>query len=202
VVMLISFHGHQSLKADVIARVTAHAIADEIIKGRYWEDGKGCFIGCVLHSDKHSEFETRYGIPTWMAKLCDVIFEGLPNGEAKKFAVEFWEAAPIGVDLNPLQHQFAVFVQRENLERVQSLDIAEALKTEVIGVIRRVMELHAKEFAAESAAKEFAAESAAWSAAESAAWSAAESAAWSAAFIRYRDELLWLLRESGPARTG
>jgi hypothetical protein len=39
---LIAFHGSQEIKDKYIARVKAHQEADQIIKGQYWENGKGC----------------------------------------------------------------------------------------------------------------------------------------------------------------
>ena len=37
-----TFHGEQSVKDKYIKRVKAHAKADEIVQGSYWENGKGC----------------------------------------------------------------------------------------------------------------------------------------------------------------
>ena len=39
---LISFHGDPAIKEKYLARIAAHAAADEIEKGYYWEGGKGC----------------------------------------------------------------------------------------------------------------------------------------------------------------
>jgi len=40
---LIAFHGKSTIKKKYLARVNKHAKADEIIKGIYWENGKGCY---------------------------------------------------------------------------------------------------------------------------------------------------------------
>lgn len=42
--MLLAFHSDKKIKAEYLSRVKAHAKADEIIKGKYWEHGhvKGC----------------------------------------------------------------------------------------------------------------------------------------------------------------
>jgi hypothetical protein len=45
---LIAFHNDQKIKDKYLARVEAHRKADEIIKGKYWENGKGCAVGCTL----------------------------------------------------------------------------------------------------------------------------------------------------------
>ena len=39
---LLAFHNDQKIKDKYIARVKAHQEADEIIKGKYWKNGKGC----------------------------------------------------------------------------------------------------------------------------------------------------------------
>ncbi len=167
---LLSFHGKKTVKAKYLRRVRAHAKADEIIKGKYWENGRGCAVGCTIHGSDHAAYETELGIPEWLARLEDTIFEQLPNGEAKAFPEAFLSAIPIGVDLRPIRHRFCAYLMQENLDRVEKLGIADALKLEVTGAIRRVMELHVASIT--DPAAESAAESAVWSA----AWSAAESA--------------------------
>lgn len=54
---LLSFHGKQEIKDQYIERIKAHAIADEIVKGQYWEDGKGCAVGCTIHGSNHLDYE-------------------------------------------------------------------------------------------------------------------------------------------------
>lgn len=103
---MLSFHGDQNIKDKYIARVKAHAAADEIRKGVYWENGKGCAVGCTIHSREHAAYETELGIPEEIARLEDGIFEGLPNKIAKKFPLRFLTAIPVGVDLSKVLHQF------------------------------------------------------------------------------------------------
>ena len=74
-VMLIAFHGDPAVKEKYLNRVTLHERADEIIHGKYWENGKGCAVGCTVHSSKHAAFETELGIPLMLAKLEDRLFE-------------------------------------------------------------------------------------------------------------------------------
>ncbi len=217
---MLSFHNDPAIKEKYLARVAAHALADEIIKGRYWEQGKGCAVGCTIHSNNHAAYETKLGLPEWLARLEDCLFEHLPNGVAKKFPRDFLHAIPVGVNLEAVKWRFCSFLLKENIQRVISLCLDETCKEQVVLAIRSVLAVHEKalatgvwdESAAWSAAKstESAAKSAAWSAwsaaesaesaaksAESAAKSAAESAAESAAaFQRYSSELLRLLREA------
>ena len=55
---------NQKTKNKYIARVKAHAEADEIVKGTYWEYGKGCAVGCTIHSSDHDSYEKELGIPS------------------------------------------------------------------------------------------------------------------------------------------
>ena len=107
---LKAFHGDEKIKEKYIARVKAHAAADEIIKGEYWENGKGCAVGCTVHSDKHSAYETELGIPFVLARLEDRIFEGMSNEKAKAFPLKFLESIEVGADLSLVWPKFAVWL--------------------------------------------------------------------------------------------
>src|SRR3990167_6515043 len=90
---MIAFHGKNEIKEKYLQRVIAHRKADEIVKGKYWENGKGCAVGCTIEysksSDVHKRFETELGIPEEIAILEDHIFENLENGESKLFPEKF-----------------------------------------------------------------------------------------------------------------
>ncbi|MES2395631.1 MAG: hypothetical protein V4549_06495 [Bacteroidota bacterium] len=107
---LLSFHGKQEIKDKYVARVKAHAIADEIVKGQYWDNGKGCAVGCTIHDSNHGSYETELGIPRIIARLEDRIFEGLPNAEAKEFPLQFLSCIPVGVDLKNVWREFMVWL--------------------------------------------------------------------------------------------
>ena len=104
---MLAFHGKQEIKDFYISRVNAHRLADEIVKGVYWEKGKGCAVGCTLHSSKHSAYEIELGIPTILARLEDGIFECLPLNQAKLWPEKFLEAINIGSDLSEIWPKFA-----------------------------------------------------------------------------------------------
>ena len=53
-----AFHGDPKVKTKYLKRVRAHRAADQIIHGTYWEDGKGCAVGCTIHSSDHAAYET------------------------------------------------------------------------------------------------------------------------------------------------
>jgi hypothetical protein len=113
--METAFNNDQKLKDKYVARVKAHYDADEIVQGVYWQDGKGCAVGCTLEHDNsgvsiHRRMEDELGIPRMIARLEDRIFEGLSNGEAKKFPLRFLEAITPGADLSLVVPKFLVWL--------------------------------------------------------------------------------------------
>ena len=55
---------NKTTKAKYVKRMRQHAEADEIVQGQYWENGKGCATGCLMHSSEpHKEMEEKLGIP-------------------------------------------------------------------------------------------------------------------------------------------
>lgn len=103
---MLSYHADPAVKAAYLARVTAHAAADEIVKGRYWEGGKGCAVGCTIHGDTHRDYERELGVPQMLAWLEDVIFEGLPNRLAKTWPERILSSISPGRDLSRVGWQF------------------------------------------------------------------------------------------------
>jgi len=179
---LKAFHNKQDNKQKILTQLESHYKADEIIKGTYWEEGKGCAVGCTVHSDNHKCYETELGIPEWLARLEDYLFENLPNKKAKEFPLKFIQSIPVGFEnWTKIYHKLCVYL------------LTDIIKTEkdekVIHAVEDIVTLHAKAAKGEIESNLSAARSAAWSAAwsaarsaaESAARSAAESAAWSAA---------------------
>jgi len=105
-----AFHNDPLTKEEYTNRLKDHYAADEIIKGTYWENGKGCAVGCTVHSGKHLAFETELGISQVLAKLEDEIFEELPNKLAKEFPLQFLSAINVGADLSKVWNYFAIWL--------------------------------------------------------------------------------------------
>jgi hypothetical protein len=101
-----AFTNTQVTKTDLIAQLEAHYAADEITQGVYWEDGRGCAVGCCTHSHNHSLFPAMFGIPESIAHLMDSIFEGLHLDQAKKFPLAVIQAIPEGADLLKVENYF------------------------------------------------------------------------------------------------
>ncbi len=69
---MTAYHGKPEIKATYLARVRGHRAADQLIHGTYWGDGKGCAIGCTVHSRDHGAYETELGIPRPLAPGADL----------------------------------------------------------------------------------------------------------------------------------
>jgi hypothetical protein len=111
-----AFLNDESVRKKYLDRVHAHAKADEFIKGKYWQNGKGCAVGCTIHDSDHSKYETELGIPEWLARVEDAFFEGLPNELAKEWPVKFLEAVNIGADLNKIKPAFMIYILDQALK--------------------------------------------------------------------------------------
>ena len=105
-----AFKNNPQIKASLIAQLEAHYAADEIIKGTYWENGKGCAVGCCVHSADHSLFPKLFDIPESIAILMDSIFEELPDNHAKEFPLRFIRAIPVGSDLSKIENLFLEWI--------------------------------------------------------------------------------------------
>lgn len=184
-------------KKDALAAVRAHRKAEHLTKGNYWDGGRGCAVGCLLHDfapgkeSEHALYEPLFGIPQGLARLEDTIFESLPEAEAQRWPERFLRAVPAGADLSRVQWRFLRWLLRDSglLDGGGREDVRDAIDG-VIAVLEnpcegRPIDRNAARSAAanaESAARsaEGAARSAAKSA-ESAAESAMEDEARSAA---------------------
>ena len=102
----LAFHNDPSLAEMVRARVDAHTAADEIVQGVYWENGKGCFIGCIVHGSNPTKVEGLTGFPVMLTRIAERIFEGLPNDQAKLFPQAMVAAPKIGADLSLVPWKF------------------------------------------------------------------------------------------------
>ena len=169
-----AFHGKEEVKEKYLNRVKAHASADEFIQGTYWENGKGCAVGCTVHSDNHNAYEDELGIPAWLAKVEDRIFEGLPLDKAKKWPGEFLSSIKVGADLNKIEVPFLIFVVESTLDKFDH-DKFPKVKSSIDGVLKVLREDPENKDALDAAA--YAADAAADAAAGAAAAYAAHAAA-------------------------
>jgi len=214
---LVAYHGNPALKASVLAEMAEHRAADALVKGVYWEDGRGCAVGCLTNDPAggHAQYPVRWGIPEKLAWLEDAIFEKLPNGLAQVWPERFLVAIPAGSDLSGVYAAWSVALmldpERGNITRCAGFPEAEAA-VRLVGTLWQ--EANPSESDAEFA--ESAAESAVDSAVERASrsevdsemwltsWSvarAARSAAWSAESAQLAHSPVWSVARSAADST-
>lgn len=107
---MLAYHNDPALKAAAIATMREHREHGRLVKGRYWEDGKGCAIGCMTGGRKHSSYPVKWGIPKRLAHLKEAIFERLPDDLSLAWPERFLDAIPVGVDLSLVWPRFAVWL--------------------------------------------------------------------------------------------
>jgi hypothetical protein len=139
---LLAYHGNRRIKEKYLKRVRAHAKADEIISGSYWENGKGCAVGCTIHGSSHAAYETEIGVPQVLARLEDRLFEGLyATGNvqrAKEWPEEFLRSIKPGADLSLVWAKFGAWLLLDETSGV----IAFAKRPQTIESIQRVGALY------------------------------------------------------------
>lgn len=105
---IIAFWNNPTVKEAMMIQVENHRQADQIVKGQYWENGKGCAVGCMVHSSSHKTVEAVIGLPYDCVQLMDFIFERLPNHEAKLFPGQVLDAMRPGADLTHVSDRFII----------------------------------------------------------------------------------------------
>ena len=198
---MLAFHNDPSLKSFVLSELQAHAAADTLIKGRYWEGGKGCAVGCTLEAvrrrngerssiqhSKHALYETHLGIPEVLALLEDHVFERLDNGASQIWPIRFTSAIAPGADLSMVWPRFALWLLRDFLPPIIKSDAVKAaipvvadLYREWVGGEKPSEERWKGAYAAASAAARGAAAAYAAAASAAAAFAAAYAYAYAAA---------------------
>jgi hypothetical protein len=188
-------------KEELVSELKKHQLADNIRRGLYFKDGKGCAVGCSLESvsrlkgldleyfEDHSQYEEYFGLPEFFAHLTDKLFEGMSLEKSKSFPIDVIEAVKVGSNVSQIETKFKIIVLNRNLITLAKLDndhgVIEITKN-VISALKSEDkdELAAAESAAWSAKSALSASSSAYLAALSAALSAAKSAAYSAGLAR------------------
>lgn len=107
---LLAFHNDKAIKKAYLNRVAAHRAADEIVNGQYWQEGKGCAVGCTIHGDSHAAYETEIGVPRILARLEDRLFEAIyifDPARAKNWPHLFLDSIREGAELELVWPKFA-----------------------------------------------------------------------------------------------
>jgi hypothetical protein len=210
---VIAYNNDAALKERLIATMRAHREAETLVQGVYWEDGRGCAVGCITHKQSYEAWKhyEEWGIPRILARLEDAIFEALPTDEARAWPERFLGAIQPGADLSQVWDRFAVWLlvdptwgvlqfartdaQRVAIQRVADL-YARRLEGTTVALSdweaarRAAYAAYAAAYAAAAADAAYAAADAAYAAADAAAY-AAYAAADAAAYAAYAARLKW-----------
>lgn len=113
---ILAWHNEPSLKAAAMERLREHRRLDEIAQGVYWNNGKGCHLGCLSHSNNksHEVTEKLFGLPLRVCHWLEVIFEGLPLDDSAEWVVSSSDAIPVGADLSLCHHALTAWLLDES----------------------------------------------------------------------------------------
>jgi len=171
--------------------IARHIEANAVRGGHYWDGHTGCFIGCLAHSDDATVLTREYGLPEMLVRLCESVFERLPQSDRPIFFREVGEA--VGEDGRDLTRVGWAFLA-DTLRHLPDTETREVVQPVIAGMDRLAVGQYWPDAAARAAtarAAVAAARAAAWAAraataraavaaARAAAWAVAE-AAWAAA---------------------
>ena len=119
--MMRAFHNDPAVRQKYLDRVEAHRKADELVHGQYWTGGRGCAVGCTIHSSDHRQYEAELGIPVEIAHLEDSLFERMPRANAQEWPGKFLAAIPLGADLSMVIPHFLYWVLGDEKDGVIAL---------------------------------------------------------------------------------
>lgn len=150
---MIAYHGDEKIKGKYLDRVHAHIKADKLKSSVGWRDNiriLGRYVGVTPEKYDYKLYEIELGIPEWLARACDVLFDGMSYGNSMEWPATFLKAITPGVDLDKIKIPFLIFVlescltsmNRASFDRESSPMIEKALEesrkavVEMIRVIR------------------------------------------------------------------
>ena len=148
-----AYHNDPKIKEDILLQLKQHYDADEIVKGIWWDNRRGCAVGCTLHSfDDYNEYEIRFGIPGILAYLEDRIFEKLPKKLSKEWPIRFMDAINVGADLSKVWNKFAIWILSNTWYGLIDLYIDFSKNKKII---KDVIDLHQRSITEEVSTEEF-----------------------------------------------
>jgi hypothetical protein len=194
---LRAFHNDEAVKEKYLTRVRHHQKMDHLVRGQGWTGKKGCAVGCTLEKYDHKAYEPELGIPEWLARVEDTLFEGMSEEKSRTWPEKFLEAIHIGVDLEKAKVPFLIVVLEDTLVSMDKTQydkekwpnvtkaiegskaaVRQMIEAQKSGDKKLIEAARSAAYSAYSAA--YSAADSAYSAADSAAYSAADSAAYSA----------------------
>lgn len=98
---LSAFQGSESLRSQVIQQLRNCVEAQRVVPGSVaWDGEKGSVVGCIIESDDAAQWESRLGLPQWLAVTLDALCSQQPTVvESRDLAVSALNAIRLGADL-------------------------------------------------------------------------------------------------------
>jgi hypothetical protein len=132
---MLAYHNDPAIKSKLLADLQAHADADRLVKGQYWENGKGCAVGCTLHSlgvDGAASI-TRNTKRALASRRCwrgwkIQFLKDLPNADAMRWPMRFSAAIYPGADLSRVGWKWLHWLLIDGLPRVNDVAATAAIK--------------------------------------------------------------------------
>lgn len=111
-----AFLNDPGLKAGLVAEVRKYREQNRTTKG--------CSVACSIHAlntlcgteydtSDHAVYEA-FGVPGWLGRVQDILFEGLPKPRNVFFPEHLLSAIPVGADLNRIKLPFMLNVLRSS----------------------------------------------------------------------------------------
>lgn len=109
---MIAFHGQPGIKSKYVKRIKLHRKQDDLRRGFYWNNGRGCAVGCTIEEqyEVHRKFEKALGIPEPLVYLEDTLFECMTWEKALDFPVNFLQSIKVGADLSNVLDQLVLYL--------------------------------------------------------------------------------------------
>ena len=140
-----AFHGDPAIKAKYVNRLMQHRVAERLIQGTGWDlkRGKGCAVGCTLENYDHDRYPLELGLPVWLARYEDLLFESLPKEQAEQFAIDLLNVIPVGADVRQVARKLSI-LRLEQLQSALLLAPEKDLKDteDALAVIQYVIKWH------------------------------------------------------------
>ena len=107
-----AFFNEPKLKQAVMDRLREDRRLDRLAQGVYFEDGKGCHLGCLTrcNENSHEAVERMFNIPVRIAYWLEAVFENLPEDQCEWWVIEGTNAIPVGADLSKAHHELGYWM--------------------------------------------------------------------------------------------
>ena len=150
---MLSFNNDPALKEKFVESAIRHRDLDMLLAGTYSTVDskgkfKGCSVGCFANDIKfdcdyvgrtpHFQVANYFHIPEWLVCVQDTIFEYLPESERSNWHVEFAEAIPVGVNLEPVLNKSDI-MRFERLLEIVNYDTTTLLLKEAIELHKYIL---------------------------------------------------------------